>query len=462
MSVKEKFFLALILLFSLFSRLWQLSQPLAYLFDEQYHVSAAKFSLHNDPRLYQWWQTANEEGVYADWLHPPLFKYLQAMFMAIGGENSAAWRLPNVLLGVGVIYLVFVLAQELFGQKKLALLAAGLASLDGLLLVQSRVGMNDMLLTFWALIIAWRYLIYVKKSQLKFRQKGLSLFWLGCYLGLALATKWTGLFFLVFILSREVYLLFKQRAWPQLPWLFFSLVVIPGLIYVLSFGQLFLQGKSLAYVAELHRQIFWYQTHRDNLHPDQSKPWQWFFNQQPVTYWQAKIQQPPVLQPQILTSRRATNAKKLAPGIYAFANPVLNWLGVLSVVAMVSSLIVGLGQSKILALKQQLQVLSPKRLKQKLSLKQAEILLLSFYFLSWLPWIFSPRIMFYYHYTPAVPFLMIIVAEQITAGMKKITDSVLPAMQKRRLKLFLLSFLLSAIVIAFGFYYPFWTGITGR
>jgi dolichyl-phosphate-mannose--protein O-mannosyl transferase len=36
--------------------------------------------------------------------------------------------------------------------------------------------------------------------------------------------------------------------------------------------------------------------------------------------------------------------------------------------------------------------------------------LVSSYFLVWAPWLLSPRIMFYYHYTPAIPFLAIALA----------------------------------------------------
>lgn len=437
MKVKEKFFLGLILGFALICRLINFSQPSNYLFDEQYHVSAAKLSLHGDPALYEWWHGA-EQGVVADWLHPPLFKYVQAVFMAVFGETAFAWRLPNLIFSLLTLVAVFYFTKELFGRPKLAMLAVLLLSLDGLFLVQSRVGMNDMLLTLLGVLVAWRYLVYRKKFKLDFRKKGLDLLKLGLLLGLALATKWTALFFVSLIFGWEIFELLKGKFWHRLPWLVFTLLVVPALVYVLSFAQLFLQGKNLVYFINLHREIMWYQTHRDTNHPDQSKAIDWFLNRRKVVYWKPS----------------AYGEAELNQGIYAFDNPVLNLAAVLSVLALLVQLF-----------KASMDKSAKSKIKTTVS---PNLFLLFFYLLSWLPWIFSPRIMFYYHYLPAVPFLMIILAGQLNnlnqilaeKLVKKLSVKLrLPGLIKKNLVLGLFIF---SFFLAFSLCYPFWTGIPYR
>jgi dolichyl-phosphate-mannose--protein O-mannosyl transferase len=46
--------------------------------------------------------------------------------------------------------------------------------------------------------------------------------------------------------------------------------------------------------------------------------------------------------------------------------------------------------------------------------------LVSAYLLVWVPWLLSPRIMFLYHYLPAVPVLCILIAEGVDWGVRKL------------------------------------------
>lgn len=69
-------------------------------------------------------------------------------------------------------------------------------------------------------------------------------------------------------------------------------------------------------------------------------------------------------------------------------------------------------------------------------------LCLTIYFIVWLPWIFSPRIMFMYHYLPAIPFASILVGYMLTNIKKE------------------LAFLCSVLILSgFIFIYPQVTGI---
>src|SRR3990167_9773187 len=126
--------LIIILAWSFITRFYRLDQPPIYIFDEVYHVVTAKLMAVNDNRAFEWWNPPPEPNTAVDWLHPPLAKYSQAISIRIWGANSFGWRFSSAIFGVGVILLTYTLAKLAFAREDLALLAAGLASLDGLLL----------------------------------------------------------------------------------------------------------------------------------------------------------------------------------------------------------------------------------------------------------------------------------------------------------------------------------------
>jgi len=388
-----------ILSFAFFTRVWRLEYPTTYVFDEVYHAVTAKLIAQNDPRAYEWWNPAPEPDTAVDWLHPPFAKLTQAAGMKIFGENAFGWRISSALFGVGVIVLTYLLAETAFKNKKISLLAAFLASLDGLLLVQSRIAMNDIHVAFFILLSLWLYLGFKSKQgtlQIHWRQLAL----VGVSCGLALASKWSGFFVLVVIGVSEVIEFWAVKKWSEiLPWLgkrFLFLGILPICVYVLSYWQMFAQGKTLmcngneaaqgqcyqetfslgqkpiytglvSHFVELHHQIWWYQTHLEAVHPYQSRPWQWFTNSRPVWYFTTQARMP------------------LVENIYASGNSILFWTGGASMALIAAGLVI------------------------KKTGKYAGQLafLLGAYLCVWLPWQLSPRIMFFYQYTPAVPLLCI-------------------------------------------------------
>ncbi|MBD3250406.1 MAG: phospholipid carrier-dependent glycosyltransferase [Candidatus Pacebacteria bacterium] len=365
--------LAGILIFSLLIRVWRLDQPLTWYFDEAYHVPAVRLIAENDPRVFEWWHGPIYGQSNHDWLHPPLAKYLQAGSVKVLGNNSFAWRLPSAIFGTLLVFLTYCLAWKLFNKQSLALLAAWLVSLDGLVLVQSRLAMNDVFVScFWlaSLIAFYDWLQQKKPSKLVLT---------GLSVGLGLASKWTMVFGWVGIIG---WLLIDhffssspaaslQRKTRQLPLVIFSLVLFPAAVYFASYLPMFFQGKNLGNWIELHRQIWLYQANRDLNHAYSSQPWEWFFNLRPVWYWH---------------EQRAGLNSNLTANIYALGNPVFHALGWLGLAGLSTS---------IFSLKNE---------------TKKKLFLVGSYFVIWLPWIFSPRIMFYYHYLPGVALLAIIAA----------------------------------------------------
>lgn len=428
--------LIIILTFSFCTRIWQLDMPSERYFDEVYHTVTASLMAQNDPRAFEWSATSPIPDTAIDWLHPPLAKYTQAISITLFGDQAFGWRLSSALFGTGVIYLTYRLGLVLFS-RKIGVMAAGIASLDGLLLVQSRITMNDVHVTFFILLTLVWYLEYRRSPELKMAMKT------AIALGLAASSKWSGVFVggliglsegLVFglrvvgsewvkskkligaSLRKKVAALQKYKMVEgghlNFGLMVVGLVVIPIIIYFVSYGLMFSQGKDLAHFRELHQQIWWYQTKLEATHNYQSVPWQWFLNLRPVWYYvRYEAELPPA-------------------NIYALGNPTLHWFGVFTVVYSLMWL------AGRLALGAKKSLLDPSWLKLAW--------LMMAYAIVWLPWIISPRIMFYYHYLPAVPLLSLLIAYWLKTAVN----------QKISALLFLI------MGVSFVLFFPHWTGLT--
>lgn len=410
----------IILLFAFLSRIYRLDIPERYIFDEVYHVITAKLIAANDQRAFEWWHSAIEPNTAIDWLHPPLAKYTQAFFIKIFGANSFAWRLSSVIFGVGVIGLIYHLSEKLFNDQRISLLAVFLASLDGLLLAQSRIAMNDIHVTFFIILTLLWYFSY----RLNPRDKNFLLVGLGA--GLAMSSKWSGLFVLIAVCLLESVRIIKDFIQKKISWekliqqsLLRVLVLglLPFAIYILSYSQMFLQGKGWDHFHQLHRQTWSYQTHLEATHPYQSKPWQWFLNLKPVWFHVDYV-----------------NQNSIA-NIYSIGNSALFWAGGMAAIWTVCFLI-----------------FSKLNKNQSLEIKCLNWLLIT-YFMVWLPWQLSPRIMFFYHYAPAVPLMSIILAYWLV---KLWSIKVSQKLQWNKIITSLVIFLICANFIV---WYPQWTAI---
>ena len=284
-EIKLKYLLlALILSASFWVRVYRLDYPEKYYFDEVYHALTAGAYARNDPAGYEWWHTSPVPGTAYEWLHPPISKLLMAGSIRVVGDVGFGWRLPSAMFGVLVIWAVWWMARALFEDEWLGLVAAFLASLDGLLLAQSRIAMNDIFVTFFMVVALGWYWRWKKSNELKKikAEKRVYLLLASVFTGLAVATKWSGVFVVGVVgvweilglvaggikISRKHLFRFGQRVGVLLV----SFAVIPAVIYVLSYGQFWLQGHTVKQFEELHNQIWWYETHLDATHPYQSRP----------------------------------------------------------------------------------------------------------------------------------------------------------------------------------------------
>lgn len=437
MKIKEIIFLGLILLISLFLRLWRLDIPQETYFDEIYHVPAVQMMANGDFQTpFEWWHQADWPS-YFDWLHPPLAKYIQALSLNFLDFLPAviAWRLPSVVFSLMSLLVFYFLARDfaldLLTSKKIdksilkkqkvedlainfALISSLLLASDGLFLVQSRLAMNDIFYLFFALLASYLYFQY-------YRQKNLViLLFCGLALALAVSTKWSAIWLMSFFLIVELCQIFKEKSYQQLPFVIFSLLLTPLLIYFLVFTPYFLSGKTLTDFIQLQKQIIYFHQNWASPHPYQSGPLAWIFNWRPVWYF-ADFSQ-----------------KNWRKDIFAQGNPLL--------FLYFSLLPIFLWQWQ--------KSLKNKRLirKWRSMLWQKNYLLLIFLFLaSFLPWILVKRPMFFYHFLPALPYLILIVTWPVYLFILGIKSQ-----QQRQAILF--HFLFWPILVAIIFY-PHWTAL---
>lgn len=341
---KAKIILLSILAFSLITRVFDLGSPKNEYFDEVYHAFTAKVILHNDPKAWEWWNTPPEGFAY-EWTHPPLAKLGMFLGMKLMGENSFAYRLPGALLGVGIIYLIYLIAKRLFEDEALALLSAAVFSLDGLALVMSRIAMNDNYILFFSLLSIY---LFIKNKNLSS----------AIAFGLALASKWSAIWCLPIL-----FIIWLRRKNKFQPSLFIYFLILPITVYLLTYLPMFLTGHNLSIWWGMQKQMWWYHTGLKATHPYTSLWWTW----------------PLLIRPIYLYTSDEIGG--MVARIYAMGNPLVFWFGASSVV--ISFIYAFIEKNKKLGF------------------------IVFSYFIFFAPWAASPRIMFLYHYLPSLPFLAI-------------------------------------------------------
>lgn len=399
--------LGAILCLALSLRLVRLEVPADFYFDEVYHGFTAKRYLHAERDAYDPWGKA-PEGRANEWTHPPLGKLLMSAGMLVAGETSFGWRLSSALLGTASIALTATIGLALFGSAIVALFAALLLTLEGLFLVQSRIAMIDVHFVFFMLLTCQSLLRLLKTSGPAKAIKTRDIFLVGIFLGLSAATKWTALYLFAFVGAILLLALLQGRfrpTWPQWCLAPLALFLLPAVIYFLSYAHYFSLGFSFAEFKELQRQMWWYHTNLKATHSYSSKPWQWVLDLRPVWMYVSY----------------ATPGK--IANIYNLGNPIILWAGALASGICLFRLIKNFSNERFF--------------------------LLLAYFIMWLPWVFSPRINLFYHYTPAIPFLCLLLSYELLNPSKL-------AWKIRRGLAFSLAFLATTWLIIF---YPHLTAL---
>lgn len=109
---------------------------------------------------------AGDRGKYEAWrLHPWLQFYVAAASIGLLGPNTFAARFPFALFGIAVLIATYFFAEELFGNEKIALLAAGLLATSIPFILLCRQSRYYSLLIFFFLTAAWMYRRFMKLKK---------------------------------------------------------------------------------------------------------------------------------------------------------------------------------------------------------------------------------------------------------------------------------------------------------
>jgi len=402
--------IALILLISFGVRMYQLTTPPSYMFDEVYYAKDANVIVHNKvgpmPPL-RW--TAGKE---VSWPHPEVGKQLIAVGILLFGNRAFGWRMPAVLAGMFILACIYPLARRLGLSPAWSLIALAFAAADTLGIAQSRIATLDIFIALWTVVCILMALRYI--------QDGRRLRWLllcGLTGGFATATKWSGVAALL-----AAGLLIAYAWWRDRPratkaegeaeaeadevaagassagqavapdggppargaegatragatalaalGVLAALVVLPAAVYLATYAQYFAAGHSWADFVELHRQAFYFSTHLKTGHTYASLAPPWIVDYRPVWYY-------------------FQGTAKTYRGVDGIPNPFLWWLATLSLIL-----------APILALMKRTTLLLP-----------AAFLVAVLYF----PWFATQRTSFLYYMTPVAPFMAILVAAALCA-----------------------------------------------
>ena len=359
-------------------RLYRLDVPEGYYFDEVYHGFTAKQYLAGDRSAYDPW-AESPPGVNYEWTHPPLGRVFMAGTMAAFGQDQFGMRLSSAAMGTLAVALVFLVTVRLFSSARAGLLAGFLYSVEGLSFVHSRIAIPDL-----------HFVVYVLASLLCYIEwrtgDGKSPVWLlaaGFAAGCALATKWTALYLFALLgVDCLIFLAFhRPRRWVRTPLLALAgLIVLPAAVYLVSYAQYFRMGYSWGDFLTLQREMWRYHTGLTDTHMYQSAPWQWVLNLRPVwLYVHGGLDEP-------------------VANIYDLGNSVVLYFGLAAMAVLAVRMVRGLTRAGGMAFLSARVVRGPT---------WAAAFLPAAYLILWVPWSFSPRIMFFYHYLPAVPMLCV-------------------------------------------------------
>ncbi len=346
-------------------------------FDEIYHARNA-------------WEIANNQDMYAS-VHPLLGTTLMSFGIRIFGMNPLGWRFMGALFGVLILPLFYLLAKALFKKWSTAFFCTSLLAADFMLISTSRIGTLEPFSIFFILLMTYFMVLYLQTPLTKnFKKQLFYLALCGISMGLAISTKWTGvyaaiglaiLFFTHFFyqakfLTKDNSVLtadqleikenFKTNGWKIILWCIMFFIIIPFLIYCFSFYFTRVwKNDTWSINNVINHSIGMYNYHAtlNATHPFQSTWYQWIFDIRPIWYF---IQR---------------EANDVAYSISCFNNPLISWVGIISVVF---TFVVTLKTKSI----------------------NGFIIIVS-YLAALIPWMLVDRCVFAYHYYPALPFLIL-------------------------------------------------------
>lgn len=386
-------------------------------FDEIYHARTAYEHLHGQAPY--------------ETTHPPLGKLLMSVGIAIFGMTPFGWRFAGALIGVLMLPALYLLALQLRHKRSVATVSMLAFSLDLMHYTQTRIATIDSFPVFFILL---SYLCMVRYLQTDLfaadgekprlfdrclRRSLIPLALSGLFMGLAIASKWIGLYSAVGLALLFFVAVYRQyrvsnvacgldaeraglddgqkarvraaqdftlkRILITCGFCVIFFVLVPCVIYYLCYIPYLSPTGPVTLKRVIDAQIGMLNYHSTPGlgmdHPFQSPWWQWPFILKPM--WFAQDQYEPA---------------GYASTIMCMGNP---WVFYIGAVAMLGALAACV--AKYL------------NLRSGVSLRQGDgdltLPVLAVGFLAqYLPWVLVPRSMYIYHYFASVPFIIMATA----------------------------------------------------
>ncbi|MET9407021.1 phospholipid carrier-dependent glycosyltransferase [Streptomyces sp. NPDC002935] len=336
-------------------RFWNLGSPKAVIFDETYYAKDAWALIHRGYEV-NWAKNANDlilqgnghvripsDAAYV--VHPPVGKYVIGLGEWMFGFNPFGWRFMTALLGTLSVLLLCRIGRRLFRSTFLGCLAGTLMAVDGLHFVMSRTSLLDGVLMFFVLAAFGCLIVDRDKARARLAAalpvdaegvvhpdpdaaETTRLGWrpwrwtAGLMLGLAIGTKWNGLYVLAaFCVMAVLWDAASRRvAGARHPYLaalkrdtgitFLATVPVALSVYLISWTGWILspdngkggyfrnwavtdgKGGSFTFLPEWFRSL-WHYEHEvykfhvglSSPHTYQSNPWSWLVLGRPVSYF---------------------------------------------------------------------------------------------------------------------------------------------------------------------------------
>jgi dolichyl-phosphate-mannose--protein O-mannosyl transferase len=346
-------------------RFTNLEYPQRRIFDEYYYPKSACIFLGypnercgiNSAHERIWREQQNDTGA---WVHPPLGKWAIALGELAFGTGPFGWRVSSAAFGTAAVMLFAVIVQLLFGSALWTFTGGLLLATESLNLVQSRVAMLDIFVTFW-IVLAFVFLLLDRRwierrtpepppppdptapgtpQHVSPRPRRIPAplwrpwrFASGVALGAGLATKWSALTAIVTVIAISFAwdVVRRKRFGVRRPFwdafaaegfgLVLTMLVVPAIVYVASYTGWFVHfGFDLRRWAELQSSMVdWHASLKEvdasgaPTHAYQSDAWTWILLRRPVYYY-GNFTEGPIRQV-----------------IYANGNPAIFWGSLLAI-----------------------------------------------------------------------------------------------------------------------------------
>jgi dolichyl-phosphate-mannose--protein O-mannosyl transferase len=227
----------------------------------------------------------------------------------------------GALLGAAMIVLIALITHRLFRNSYLTIAASALMAMDGLALVHSRTALLDIYLSFFVLLATYLFLTRWH-------------WWAGIALGLAVATKWSALYYLALFGLVALYRAFNHNTGRNLikPTLktVAQYALIPFSIYITSWAGWFISARGWArdYSSNIivsfihyHSQMLGFHTGLVQKHSYQANPWSWLVMGRPTSFF--------------YETPKNCGADHCSQEVLALGTPLLWWLATIAVAVVI-------------------------------------------------------------------------------------------------------------------------------